>query len=164
MRTPFHLTSLRRKDVHDGVLVQMRDALLRRLGRFRLGPSPRELLAVGAQQFDLRDDAAVLRFPIRGEALLVNLASTLRERIAHSEQDSDPFWMTMSRGSRPRLSLDRDAYVEFRAEDESFRLKIDAAPASRLTLETTEFTTLVKFVLQYLAERHGDPARDGEPS
>jgi hypothetical protein len=35
-------------------------------------------------------------------------------------------------------------------------LKIDAAPASRLTLETTEFTTLVKFVLQYLAERHGE--------
>src|SRR5262245_64436783 len=102
----------------------MRDALLRRLGRFRLGSAPRQLLSAGSQKADLRDDAAVLRFPIRGEALLVNLASTLRARMAHSEQDIDPFWMTMSRSSRPRLSLDRDAYVEFHAEDESFRLKI----------------------------------------
>jgi hypothetical protein len=163
MRTPFPLTPLRCKDVHhDGVLVQMRDALLRRLGRLRLVPQPHARSAAVSEDVVPRDDAAVLRFPIRGEALLANLANTLRDRVAHSEQDDDPFLMTMSRNARPRLSLDRDAYVEFHAEDDSFRLKIDAAPASRLTLETTEFTTLVKFILQYLAERHGDPEQGGD--
>jgi hypothetical protein len=162
MRTPFSLTSLRRRDVHhDGVLVQMRDALLRRLGRLRLAPPSNDARVV-SHSTEHRDDGSVLRFPIRGEALLVNLANTLRDRIAQSEQGNDPFLMMMSRGSRPRLSLDRDAYVEFHAEDETFRLKIDAAPASRLTLETTEFTTLVKFILQYLAERHGDLDHGGD--
>ena len=163
MRTPFsHLID--RNDLHDGVLVQMRDALLRTLTRWRPALAASELPAV---RLGDRGDAAVLPFPIRGEALLVNLASTLRERALRERgvddvAVGDPFLMAMSRGPRPRLSLDRDAYVEFCAEDASYHLKIDAAPASRLTLETTEFTTLVKFVLQYLAERDGQTEHAGD--
>ena len=98
-------------------------------------------------------NSVVLPFPVRGEALLVNLANELRERVTAGELEDDPFLATMSRGRRPRLSIDRDAYVEFNAEDETFHLKIDAAPVLMLTLETKEFTRLVEFVFQYFVER-----------
>jgi hypothetical protein len=158
MRTHFTPTAARDKLAHEGVIAQMRDALMRTLARFR----PTQAAAAPAIVNQAGGDAAVLRFPIRGEALLVNLASTLRERAQGVEVSEDPFWLTLSRAPRPRLSLDRNAYVEFHAEDSTFHLKIDAVPASRLTLETTEFVTLVKFVLQYLAERHGDVQAIGD--
>ncbi len=161
MRSPFHQTPVRDKDAHDGVLVQMRDALLRTLARFRPAVASTVEIAAAAEAHVERSDGAVLAFPLRGEALLVNLAGTLRERVLRAGAADDPFLMTMSRSPRPRLSLDRDAYVEFHAEDSTFHLKIDAVPASRLTLETAEFTTLVKFVLQYLAERHGELDQSG---
>ncbi|MCA1457904.1 hypothetical protein I6F35_32755 [Bradyrhizobium sp. BRP22] len=97
--------------------------------------------------------SVVLPFPIRGEALLVSLANELRGRVSAGELEDDPFLATISRGRRPRLSIDRDAYVEFNVEDETFHLKIDATPVLRLTLETQEFTRLVEFVFQYFAER-----------
>ena len=162
MRTPFPLMPVRGKDAHDGVLVQMRDALLRRLAWRRPVAAANDALAVMPQAGGGRDHPAVLAFPIRAEALLANLACSLRDRLGIRERAGDPFLMTMSRSPRPRLSLDRDAYVEFHAEDSTFRLKIDAVPASRLTLETSEFAVLVKFVLQYLAERHGDPELSGD--
>ena len=164
MRSPFPYTSASNKDAHDGVLVQMRDALLRTLARFRPAAVSTATMAAAAAPHVEQSEAAVLAFPVRGEALLVNLASTLRERVMRAGATDDPFLMTMSRSPRPRLSLDRDAYVEFHAEDSTFHLKIDAVPASRLTLETPEFTMLVKFVLQYLAERHGEPDQSGGTS
>jgi hypothetical protein len=163
MRMPFTRTTSHSKLVQHGVLVQMRDALLRRLGRLRpSAPGDDALTAVTDDAG--RTDAAVLAFPIRGEALLANLANTLRERRKVKEQGDDPFLMTLSRSPRARLSIDSDAYVEFHAEDGTFHLKIDAVPVSRLTLETSDFVMLVKFVLQYLAERHGDPEPAGDPS
>ncbi|KPF96846.1 hypothetical protein IP86_15205 [Rhodopseudomonas sp. AAP120] len=135
--------------VQDSMFVQMRDALLRRFGR-----RPAVLRGVGVvaePEQGGRDDggAAVLAFPVRGEALLVKLAGMLRDRTAG--QADDPFRLTLSNGRYRRLSIDRDAYVEYHAEDGSFQLKIDAPP-SRLTLETTDFALLVKFVLQYSAD------------
>lgn len=159
MRRPFPLVSNGRKDAQGGVLGHLRDALLRRLGRLSGAASAQPAVA---QDNNRCVDAAVLSFPIRGEALLVNLAATLRVRVPQGEQGHDPFLMTMSRSPRPRLSIDRDAYVEFRDEDATFHLKIDAVPASRLTLETPEFTMLVKFVLQYVCERYGDLEPVGE--
>ncbi|CCE05260.1 conserved hypothetical protein [Bradyrhizobium sp. STM 3843] len=161
MRSPFHHTPIGHKGLHDGVLVQMRHALLRTLARFRPAVVSTVAIAAAVDAHVEPSEAAVLAFPVRGEALLVNLASTLRERVMRSDAADDPFLMTMSRSPRPRLSIDRDAYVEFHAEDSTFHLKIDAIPASRLTLETPEFTMLVKFVLQYLAERHGEPDQGG---
>jgi hypothetical protein len=147
--TPFPQTPVRRKRAYERAL----DTLLRALVRLRLvGPAldnPASDPVNGGECVS----SVVLPFPIRGEALLVNLANELRGRVTAGELEDDPFLATMSRGRRPRLSIDRDAYVEFNAEDESFHLKIDAAPVLSLTLETKEFTRLVEFVFQYFVER-----------
>ncbi|UFZ03330.1 hypothetical protein LQG66_29505 [Bradyrhizobium ontarionense] len=96
--------------------------------------------------------------------MLASLVPTLRDLYVRGEDESDPFLMTMLHGPRPRLSIDRDAYVEVRHQPEAFLLKIAAAPDSKITFETPDFATLVKFVLQYMAERHGEPRSDGSLS
>jgi hypothetical protein len=140
----------------DGVLVQMRELILRR--RMQLLPARPEGETAARSECD--ESAAVLPFPVRSEALLASLVPTLRDLYVRGEDASDPFLMTMSHGPRPRLSIDRDAYVEVRHQPEAFLLKIAAAPDSKITFETPDFTMLVKFVLQYLAERHGEPRSD----
>ena len=147
--TPFPHTPVRRKRAYERAL----DALLRALVRLRLVEPALDDLASNAVKGGDCASSVVLPFPIRGEALLVNLANELRGRVTAGELEDDPFLATMSRGRRARLSIDRDAYVEFNAEDETFHLKIDATPVLTLTLETKEFTRLVEFVFQYFAER-----------
>jgi hypothetical protein len=147
--TPFPHTPVRRKRAYERAL----DALLRALVRLRLVEPALDDLASNAAKGGNCASSVVLPFPIRGEALLVNLANELRGRVTAGELEDDPFLATMSRGRRARLSIDRDAYVEFNAEDETFHLKIDATPVLTLTLETKEFTRLVEFVFQYFAER-----------
>jgi hypothetical protein len=105
------------------------------------------------------NEAAILYFPLRGEALLARLADRLRDKLASDASGRDPFLLTLSRGQRPCLSIDRSAYVEFHAERASFHIVIDAAPDSRVTLETTDFDTVLKFGVRYLAEG----CRDHEP-
>jgi hypothetical protein len=100
---------------------------------------------------DATDESGVLLpFPIRGEALLVKLADLLRERIGLDDDVAAPFLLTMSRCPRPRLSIDTTAYVEYHVERATYCLSIDALPDSRLTLETTDFDTLVRFVVDYI--------------
>ncbi len=111
-----------------------------------------------------RASAAVLPFPASSEALLASLVPTLRGLYLGAEDESDPFLITMSHGLHPRLSIDRDAYVEIRHQPDTFLLKIAAAPDSKITFETPDFAMLVKFVLQYLAERHGDLGASGSSS
>jgi hypothetical protein len=147
--TPFPHTPVRRKRAYERAL----DALLRALVRLRLVEPALDDLASNAAKGGNCASSVVLPFPIRGEALLVNLANELRGRVTAGELEDDPFLATMSRGRRARLSIDRDAYVEFNAEDETFHLKIDATPVLTLTLETKEFTRLVEFVFQYFVER-----------
>ncbi|OPF91846.1 hypothetical protein I8G32_01383 [Rhodopseudomonas palustris] len=159
MRMSFPSASRALPVAQDGVFAQMRDALLRWAGRSAAAPIGGSVAA----QPNGSDGLAVLAFPVRGEALLVNLARTLRARSPAAEQANDPFRLTLSSGRRLRLSIDRDAYVEYHAEDASFQLKIDAAP-SRLTLETTDFAVLVNFVMQYRAERGAVPESCGVAS
>jgi hypothetical protein len=103
----------------------------------------------------------LLQFPLRGEALLVRLADLLRKRIANSVAsrgpERDPLLLTMSRCSGARLSIDRTAYVEFIANRSSYHVAIEAAPDTTVTLDTTDFDTLVKFVVQYVTERLSEP-------
>jgi hypothetical protein len=142
-------------DNHEGVVVQMRSLLRRTLTRLRLAYSQGESAAAPAG--DHGGEGILLTFPIRGEALLVRLAERLRDRLPSGAlEEADPFLLTLSRGLRPKLSIDREAYVEFHAESASFHLVIDASPESRVTLQTTDYDTLVKFAVQYMAEERRD--------
>jgi hypothetical protein len=136
----------------DGMRLHLRGLLRRAFARLGLlGAPPRQAAMDGAS-----GEAAVLHFPIRGEALLARLADLLRDRLQCDDASRDPFLLTLSRGPRPRLSIDRAVYVEFHAEWASFHLIVDAAPDSRVTLETTDFDTVEKFVVQYLTDRCRD--------
>jgi hypothetical protein len=122
---------------------------------------PRVALQVVANA-QVKQSGILLQFPLRGEALLVKLADLLRKRIGNSAASRgpgrDPLLLTMSRCSGARLSIDRTAYVEFIANRSSYHVAIAAAPDTTVTLDTTDFDTLVKFVLQYVTERVSDPA------
>jgi hypothetical protein len=99
----------------------------------------------------------LLRFPLRGEALLVKLAELLRRRIANPVAsrwpECDPLLLTLSRCPGSRLSIDRCAYVEFDADRSAYHVAIEAAPDTTITLDTTDFDAVVNFVVQYIAER-----------
>lgn len=99
----------------------------------------------------------LLPFPLRGEALLVKLADQLRSRIGNAGLDHDPLLVRISRCPGSRLSLDRAAYVEFLADRNLYCVVIEAQPETKVTVETTNFDTVVQFVVQYVAERLAEP-------
>jgi hypothetical protein len=101
--------------------------------------------------------ALLLPFPIRGEALLVRLADRLRSSAANRPPAQDPFAFAISRQPRSRLTIDRDAYVEFLPERAAYQAVIEAAPDTTITIETTDFDSVVKFVAQYVTDRLSDP-------
>ncbi len=104
----------------------------------------------------------LLQFPLHGEALLVKLADTLRSRMAINPArlgaEQDPLLLTISRCPGSRLSIDARANVEFDAGLSVYRMTIEAAPDTTVTLNTTDFDTLVNFVVPYIAERLSTPA------
>ena len=102
---------------------------------------------------DHAQSGVLLQFPVRGEALLVRLADLLRSRIADRGLERDPLLLLISRCPGSRLSIDRSAYVEFLADRCVYCVAIEAQPDTRVTVETTDFDTVVKFVVQYVAER-----------
>jgi len=95
----------------------------------------------------------LLQFPVRGEALLVRLADLLRTRIEVRGSDADPLILLISRCPGSRLSIDRSAYVEFLADRCVYCVAIEAQPDTRVTMETTDFDTVVNFVVQYVSSR-----------
>ena len=95
----------------------------------------------------------LLQFPVRGEALLVRLADLLRTRIEVRGPDADPLILLISRCPGSRLSIDRSAYVEFLADRCVYCVAIEAQPDTRVTMETTDFDTVVNFVVQYVSSR-----------
>ncbi|UWU73900.1 hypothetical protein N2603_27955 [Bradyrhizobium huanghuaihaiense] len=103
------------------------------------------------------DTGMVLHFPIRGEALLVKLADLLRKQVASRVPERDPLLLVMSRGPGSRLSIDRVAYVDFLADRSTYHVVIEAAPDATITLDTTDFDTVVNFVMQYVTGRNSEP-------
>ena len=97
--------------------------------------------------------ALLLPFPIRGEALLVRLADRLRRSVANRPSAQDPFAFAISRQPRSRLTIDRDAYVEFVPERAAYQAVIEVTPDTTITIETTDFDSVVKFVAQYVTDR-----------
>jgi hypothetical protein len=128
--------------------------------------APARAAAVGAVQVvehagvseNAPERGILLCFPIHGEALLVKLADLLRKRIADRGPRPEPLLLMMSRCPGSRLSIDRTAYVEFDADRCAYHVAIEAAPDTKVTLETTDFDTVVKFVVQYVTERFSGPA------
>jgi hypothetical protein len=102
---------------------------------------------------ELPSAAAVLPFPIRGEALLVRLAEGLRSNVGHGQPLQDPFLFALSRRPQSRLTLDRQSYVEFIAGRAEFRLAIDVAPNTSIAITTGDFDALIEFVVQYVSTR-----------
>lgn len=103
------------------------------------------------------DTGMVLHFPIRGEALLVKLADLLRKHVANCAPERDPLLLVMSRCPGSRLSIDRIAYIDFLADRCTYHVVIEAAPDARITLDTTDFDTVVNFVVQYITGRNAEP-------
>ncbi|WP_315833173.1 hypothetical protein [Bradyrhizobium prioriisuperbiae] len=107
---------------------------------------------------------AILPFPIHGEALLVKLAEVLRNRIEDRGPDRNPLMLTMSRYPAARLWIDRTAYVEIRGGQSAYHVAIEAAPDTVVSMETTDFDTLVRFVMQYVAGRLSESTALGAAS
>jgi hypothetical protein len=103
------------------------------------------------------ENGVLLRFPIHGEALLVQLADLLRKQVASCGLERDPLLFMMSRCPGSRLSIDRIAYVDFLADRSAYHLVVEAAPDAKIRLDTTDFDTVVKFVVQYVAYRNSGP-------
>ncbi len=101
--------------------------------------------------------AAILPFPIHSEALLVRLADVLRSRIADRSPARNPLLLMISRGPMARLWIDRTAYVAFHGDRSTYHFAVEADLDTTVTLETTDFDTLVRFVLEYVAGRLSEP-------
>jgi hypothetical protein len=100
----------------------------------------------------------VLPFPIRGEALLVRLAEVLRSRLAVPGPDHNPLLLTISRSPGSRLLIDGVAYVDYISNLSTYRAAVEAVPDTKVIVETSDFDTLVSFIVQYLTDRRSDPA------
>ncbi|ABD88465.1 hypothetical protein [Rhodopseudomonas palustris] len=100
--------------------------------------------------------AILLPFPIHGEALLVKLADLLRDRVANRASARDGFLLTVSRTPHSRLLIDDASYVEFHAHRSMYHLVVEAGLDTTVMLDTTDFDTLVQFVVQYINGRLSD--------
>jgi hypothetical protein len=160
-----------------GTAMDMRDVARRGIGRLRswlhdaswtIGtcddePSARPVVDLQQAGVAIRHghDAPVgnlLQFPVRGEALLVRLADLLRSRVADRKLEYDPLLLRISRCPEYRLSIDRYAYVEFLGDRCVYCVAIEAQPDTRVIVETTDFDTVVNFVVQYVAARLSEKA------
>jgi hypothetical protein len=100
----------------------------------------------------------ILPFPIHGEALLVKLTEVLRNRIADRGLERDTLLPQLSRRPWSRLSIDRQAYVEFHEDRGEYCAVIEASLGTKVIIETADFDVVVDFVLQYVTGRLAEPA------
>jgi hypothetical protein len=119
---------------------------------------PRDVQPSDAAQLDHATTATLLPFPIHGEALLVKLAELLRNRVTQLAASGSPFNLTISRAARSRLLIDDSSYVEFHPRCSAYHVVVEAAPATTVTIVTTDFDTLVQFVVQYVEGRLAEHA------
>lgn len=101
-------------------------------------------------------DGQVLPFPVRGEALLVTMAEGLRRKVADRVWMQDPLILSLSRNPHSRLTIDRDAYVEFHPASSAYRAVLAVGGGTTMTVDTLDFDTVVKFVVLYVTDRLDD--------
>jgi hypothetical protein len=100
----------------------------------------------------------VVPFPLNGEALLIRLAEVLRRHVADLEPGHNPLSLTISRCPQARLSIDDTAYVDFLSDISTYCAAIEAAPDTKVILNTTDFDALASFVMQYVDQKLLDQA------
>lgn len=97
--------------------------------------------------------ATLLRFPIRGEALLVKLATHLKSVVGEDRLPRAPFLFAITHVPHARLLIDEMAHAEFDVARGEYRIQVLVAPDTRVTVETSDFDVMVDFVAQYMRER-----------
>lgn len=120
-------------------------------------PASAALSAVQHGQGAKLESAQVLQFPIHGDALLVKLAEILKARIADAPKHADRFVLALTRAPRLRLTIDETAYIEFDVVRSAFNMVVDVEPGTQLTLDTEDFDTLARFVVQYARDKLAGP-------
>ena len=147
-----------------GVLARLRGWLEARQKSRVVTSLDRDANPCALRPADPASSAEVLRFPIRGDALLIRLAERLRHQVGKRTLQQDPLVLTLSRHPRSRLTIDADTYVEFDPAAAAYRAVFDADAGTRLTIDTADFDTVVRFVVQYLSDRLSDPVTMEEGS
>ncbi|MBB4198982.1 hypothetical protein CCR94_08125 [Rhodoblastus sphagnicola] len=102
------------------------------------------------------ETAALLRFPIRGEALLVGLAKCLRMRIAAMGIPGDLVVLEIERGDRSCLRIDDASYIAFDPREAVYDLILHFAEDTTMRIETASVDVLMQFVVQYLEAKQAD--------
>lgn len=97
--------------------------------------------------------AALLPFPIRGEALLVRLATRLKAVVEKDQLRRSPFLFAITHSPHARLLIDEMAHAEFDAVSREYRVQVLVTPDTRVTAETSDFDVMVDFIAQYMRER-----------
>jgi hypothetical protein len=97
--------------------------------------------------------ATLLPFPIRGEALLVKLATQLKGIVEKDQLRRSPFLFAMTHAPHARLLIDEMAHAEFDVVRGEYRIQVLVTPDTRVTAETTDFDVMVDFIAQYMRER-----------
>lgn len=123
-------------------------------------PSPAETGPATEDRLDVAalEQATILPFPVRGEALLVKLAEVLRRRVSELGR-TEGLLPTLSHGPDLLLWIGDDAHVEFDARRSEYDLTIAAPGGTRMIIQTADFDVLVTYVLQYVVERLSDENR-----
>lgn len=147
---------------HEHVRAEASSHVTKSNGSANAGAHSREEVHRADADGDAR--SAILPFPIHSEALLVKLAEVLRSRIEDRGPKRNPLMLMMSRYPAARLWIDRTAYVEIRGGQSAYHLAIEAAPDTVVSMETTDFDTLVSFVMQYVAGRLSESTALGAAS
>lgn len=105
----------------------------------------------------------VVPFPRSGEGALACMAHELRDRFAAlGLDDCYPFILEVENADRPRLLIDRTAYVE-RADEASdgYRIVLEDAFAARITMESADLDTIRAFVGHYILVRLDPAMKEG---
>lgn len=95
----------------------------------------------------------VVAFPEAGLLRLERLARELRESFERYGSIDALFAFDMIGGHRPRLRVDESACVTWNSDDNAYHVVIVSTPDTRITLDSSDFATVERFVRLYVVGR-----------
>jgi hypothetical protein len=97
---------------------------------------------------------AIIAFPRSGQIQLMQLAEDLERRFASLGLDNhEPVQLRLERGAEPCLWIDSTAYIEACGATGRFRVVLNDAFKTRITMETSDFASIAAFVRHYIVAR-----------